>query len=450
MTDAILLVHEDPGVLRATGAHLEELGYDVMRELNAEAGILTSDRSRPAVVVLHHKLAGGSGWPLIATFRGHDASVILLAPTGEESIRTALLAGADNVLNESAGPPLIAAATRAAAGRVRARRAAVLLMSRGMASHGLNPIGSHSPMREVVQQIRSLALTAGTTVLITGEQGVGKGYVARLLHDLGPRASEPFFQCRIAGSSAAELDSDLFGHERGAFPGAATRRQGLLEIADGGTVFLNDAALLSMELQPKVLRYLESQSFRRVGGTRDLRASTRVLAATEHDLQAATAAEQVREDLHYRLTGAVISIPPVRLRSPEDRGTLIELIHRDLCREIEGAPDVISREAMERLLEYPWPGNLREIRGVLDRSMTLNRGQPILNVEHLPGEFRARPGLGDRRHTPRTLEELERLQIERALLYNGGNRTHTARELGISRATLISKIRLYQLGDKEG
>lgn len=445
MTDSILLVHGDPDALRATGGHLEELGYDVTRELNVDAGLLTAARVRPEVVVLHHGLAGGDGYPNIEQFRLGEAGVILMVPPGEEPARRALEAGAELTVPHDAGLGLVAAATARAAVRIRARRAAAALMRRGMAAPGLALLGSRAPMREVAQQVQALAQSERTTVLVHGEQGVGKGYVARLLHDLSPRAAQPFFQCRCAGLSPAELDSLLFGHEKGASPGATERRQGLLELAEGGTVLLHDIADLPLELQPKLLRFLESRAFRRMGGARDLLVDTRLLVATERNLNAEVEAERFREDLFYRLVGAPLLVPPLRDRAPEDRDAMIEHIHQELVREVAGGPPVISVEARDRLLGHPWPGNLRELRTVLDRSLLLARGQPVLNVEHLPGELRARPGLGDRRHTPMTLEEVERQQIERALRFHGGNRTRASKELGISRATLINKIKAYQL-----
>lgn len=447
MTDSILLVHADPDLLRSAGSHLDELGYEVTRELNAEAGLLTAARLRPEVVILHHSLAGGEGYPHVDRFRSGEAGVILLVPPGGDAARVALEAGAEVTVPEGASLPWLAAAAARAAERIRARRAAATLMRRGMAAHGADLLGRHSPMREIVQQVGVLAQAERTTVLLTGEQGVGKGYVARLLHDLGPRAMQPFFQCRCAGVSARELESRLFGHERGAFPGATERRQGLLELAQGGTMLLHDIADLPPELQPKLLRFLETRAFRRMGGGRDLQVDTRLLVATERNLADEVSAGRLRDDLAFRLGGVVLDLPPLRERAREDRDHLVGVFHQELVSEVAGGPPMISPDARDRLLDYPWPGNLRELRTVLDRSLLLARGQPILNVEHLPGELRARPGAGDRRHTPMTLEEVEKQQIERALRYHGGNRTRASKELGISRATLINKIKLYQLAE---
>ncbi|MDZ4673948.1 MAG: sigma 54-interacting transcriptional regulator, partial [Gemmatimonadota bacterium] len=338
-------------------------------------------------------------------------------------------------------------ATARAAERIRARRAAETLMRMGMARQGVAWLGSQAPMREIARQVEVLSQTDRTTVLLQGEQGVGKGYVARLLHDLSPRASAAFFQCRCAGLSPTALDSLLFGHEKGAFPEATARRQGLLELGDGGTLYLQDVADLPLELQPKLLRYLEGRIFRRMGGTRDLQADTRMIVATDRALPQEVEAERLREDLYFRISGVTLTLPPLRDRAAEDRDAMVLRVHEDLLRQVPGSAPSLSTDVRERLLAYPWPGNIRELRQVLDRALLLGRGQPMLQVEHLPGELRARPGPGDRRHTPMTLDEMEHLQIERALRYHAGNRTRASKELGISRATLINKIKLYGLTD---
>lgn len=447
MTDSILLIHGEAETLRTTGSHLEQLGYDVTRELNGDAGLQTAERIRPAVVIVHHALAGGAGHPAVARYRELEAGVVLLVPAGQDAALAGLDAGAELTVVEDAGLALLAAATARAAERVRARRAAETLMRMGMARRGTAGLGTQPPMREIARQVEVLAQTDRTTVLLQGEQGVGKGYVARLLHDLSPRASAAFFQCRCAGLTPTELDSLLFGHEKGAFPGATARRQGLVELGDGGTLYLHDVADLPLELQPKLLRYLEGRIFRRLGGTRDLQADTRMVVATDRKLPQEVEAERMREDLYFRLSGVTLTIPALRDRSAEDREDLILRTHEELLREVPGGSPALSADARERLLVYPWPGNLRELRQVLDRALLLARGQPMLQVEHLPGELRARPGPGDRRHTPMTLEEMEHQQIERALRYHAGNRTRASKELGISRATLINKIKLYGLTD---
>jgi transcriptional regulator with PAS, ATPase and Fis domain len=247
--------------------------------------------------------------------------------------------------------------------------------------------------------------------------------------------------------NTALLESLLFGHERGVFVDATERRRGLIELADGGTVLIREVGDLPAEIQPKLLRVLETRSFRRVGGTDDITVDTRIMVTTRRNLSADVEAERFREDLFYRLSVMPVAIPPIRDRSQEDRVHLIGLLHDEAKLLAPDGPPALAVEAHERFLGYSWPGNVSEMKNVLERSMLLGKGQATINVEHLPGEFRARAGMGDRRHTPMTLQALEHQHIDRTLRYHGGNRTRAAKELGISRATLINKIKLYNITD---
>jgi transcriptional regulator with PAS, ATPase and Fis domain len=288
-------------------------------------------------------------------------------------------------------------------------------------------------MQDFAHQVGLLAQSERTTVLLNGESGTGKGWVARMIHDLSPRTKAPFVEVNCGGLNATFLDSELFGHEKGAFTDAKDRKQGLFEIADHGTIFLDEIGDLAPELQPKLLKVLETKTFRRLGGTREITVDVRLVAATNKNLQAEVETGRFREDLYFRD------------RSREDRLALITRLMGDLRAELPEGPPALSSEVLERLLSYSWPGNVREMRNVLERALILGRGQPAVSVEHLPGEFRARAGVGDRRHTPLSLDDLERQHIERTLKHHAGNRTRAAIELGISRATLINKIKRYNI-----
>ena len=210
---------------------------------------------------------------------------------------------------------------------------------------------------------------------------------------------------------------------------------------------LREIAALPAELQPGLLKVLESRAFRRVGGQRDVTANARLIVTSSRDLAAEVEADAFRGDLYYRLSTMVLAIPPVRDRSENDRMGLVEATMARLAADLPEPAPPISSEAMERLVAYSWPGNIREMRNVLERAILLARGQLAIMVEHLAGELRARPGLGDRRHTPMSIDELERLHIDRTLRFHGGNRTRAAKELRISRATLINKIKRYNITD---
>jgi two-component system response regulator AtoC len=447
MAGSVLLIDDDVDVLRSIGNYFERLGYEVTRELSGEAGLATFDRLRPEVVILDLRLPGMDGMQVLENLRQRDAAVILL--TGEADVSTAVRAmqlGAENFLTKPVDMEHLAAATARVADKARLRRINETLQLQTAPDHGLDSLGNSPGMQDFAHQVGLLAQSERTTVLLTGESGTGKGWVARMIHDLSPRSKAPFVEVNCAGLNATFLDSELFGHEKGAFTDAKDRKQGLFEIADHGTIFLDEIGDLAPELQPKLLKVLETKTFRRLGGTREITVDVRLIAATNKNLQVEVEGSHFREDLYYRLSVMPLMLPAVRDRSREDRLALITRLMTDLQAELPEGPTGLASEVLERMLAYSWPGNVREMRNVLERALILGRGQPALSVEHLPGEFRARPGIGDRRHTPLSLEDLERQHIERTLKHHTGNRTRAAIELGISRATLINKIKRYNLG----
>jgi DNA-binding NtrC family response regulator len=447
MTDSILLIHDDPGLLRSVGAQFEQAGCEVLRELNAESGLATLERVRPDVVCLGIHLAD-SVPDLVRRLGALEAPVIAFGERPDAAITArALKAGATMVADTAIDADLLPALAQRGAQDGRRRRVAEAVIRLGSPRFGLDSLGSSSGMRNLAHQIGLLAGSERTTLLITGEIGVGKAWAARMIHDLGPRAPKPFLEVSLSGQNPSYLESTVFGHEKGAFVEATERRRGLLELADGGTLLLREIADLPAELQPKLLKALETRSFRRLGGTQDVSVDTRLMVTTRRDLGAQVEADRFQKDLFYRLSVMPLALTPLRDRTPEDRNTLLTAIHNALKPGYPDGPPAISVDAADRFLCYAWPGNVREMQGVLERSMIIARGQITINVEHLPGEFRARPGLGDRRHTPMSIDDLEHQHIERTLRYHGGNLSRDAKELGITRATLINKNKLFVITD---
>jgi len=302
-------------------------------------------------------------------------------------------------------------------------------------------LGSGAPMRELLSQIEMLAAADKTTVLLIGESGSGKRRVAELIHAHSVRATNPLMDVNCAKSSNGLLDAELFGTDRG----DAGETTGLLDVALGGTPFVDEIADLDAHLQPKLLRVLEGKGFRRAGGTRDIAANVRVIAATGRDLVNEVTAGAFREDLYYRLNIMPVYLPPLRARSREDLVELVAHVLDELQPMLPDAPVKVSDDALDRILHYPWPGNIRELRNVLERAMMMARGQPAIGLSHLAQDVREAISSGADHHIPKSLVEVERLHIERTLHVHEGNRTHAARELAISRATLIKKIRQYGL-----
>ena len=446
MPDSVLLIDDDVDVLRSIGNYFERLGYEVTRELSGEAGLATYERLRPEVVVLDLSLPGMNGLEVLEHLRQRDAAVILL--TAHSDVPTAVRAmqlGAENFLTKPVDMAHLAAAAARVADKVKLRRVNEALLTQSASGHGLESLGASTVMQEFAHQVRLLAQSERTTVLLEGESGTGKGWVARMIHDLSQRSRAPFVEVNCAGLNSTFLDSELFGHEKGAFTDAKERKQGLFEIADHGTIFLDEIGDLAPELQPKLLKVLETKTFRRLGGTREITVDVRLTAATNKNIPNEVESGRFREDLFYRLSVMPLKLPPLRERSREDRLALVTRLLADLKTELPDGPTNLSSEVLERLLGYAWPGNVREMRNVLERALILGRGQPSLSVEHLPAEFRARPGIGDRRHSPLSLDDLEHQHIERTLKHHAGNRTRAAVELGISRATLINKIKRYAI-----
>ena len=446
MADSILLIDDDADVLRAVGDYFDKIGYEVGRAAAAEAGFEAFDRMRPDVVILDLHLPDVGGLEVLERLRSLGGAVILL--TGQGDIETAVRAmqlGAEHFLTKPVDMSHLAAATARVCDKIHLARQNALLRARGHELEGLESLGVSPAIRELGRQVELLSASERSTVLLTGESGTGKGWVARVIHHLSPRAGGPFIEVNCGGLSATFLESELFGHEKGAFTDAKERRQGLFELADRGTIFLDEIGDLAPELQPKLLKVLETKTFRRLGGTREMTVDVRLVAATNRDIVAEVRAGRFREDLYYRLSVMPLRLPAVRDRSRDDRLALLTRILSDLAPQMPGCPSATSAEALDRLLSAPWPGNVREMRNVIERAMILARGAGQIGVEHLPADLRKGGSGGERRHQPQALAEVERVHIEKTLKFHGGNRTRAAQELGISRATLINKIKIYQL-----
>jgi len=447
MSHTILLVDDDTAILDVLGRYLDRLDHEVMKATDGREAVVVFETHRPDVVVLDLVLPDVTDLELLETLTDRGATVILL--TGHGDVETAVRAmqmGAENFLTKPVDLPHFGAAVARAWENARIRRENERLRREGSDSSGLEGLGVSPHMRELARKVRVLAASDRTTVLLTGESGTGKGWVARMLHDLSPRAQRPFVELNSAGLTPTFLASELFGHEKGAFTDAVSRRDGLFLEADRGTLFLDEVGELNLELQPRLLNVLETRTFRRLGGTRDLSSDVRFVAATNRDLAARVAGGSFREDLYYRLNVAPLHLPPLRERSPDDRLALLHGLLSQLGKEIPGSPGSFAEPALRALLDYAWPGNIREMRNVLERALIFADGVSELQLSHLPDEVRTRNG-GSRwkGFRPESLESVERRHIEKMVRHHQGNRTHAAKELGIARTTLIHKIERYEL-----
>lgn len=442
----ILIIDDDPSVTAALGAFFERGGHHVVRTGTAEEGIETFLRVRPDLVLLDLRLPDGSGFDVLTRLRSEEPVVIIITAHGEIPLAVqAMQEGAENFLTKPVDLPHLGAAAERALEKARLRTLARFARERRGATRVSALLGASPAMRELAHQVEMRAASARTTVLLLGESGTGKGRLAYMIHAMSPRSAANFLDASCAGPAPEVLEVELFGADEGEGDGARPRRLGLVEMAQGGTLFLDEIAELSPTLQTKLLRLLEEGTFRRRPGGPEIAADVRIIAATSRDLVEEVNAGRFREDLYYRLSVMPVHLPPLRARAREDVLDLIGRLVTELCAQLPGAPSELADGALEQLLQHSWPGNIRELRNVLERAMIMARGARRIGVEHLAPDVRRATGPGLSRHVPRSLAEVERAHIERTLRAHNANRTRAARELGISRATLINKIKAYDL-----
>jgi transcriptional regulator with PAS, ATPase and Fis domain len=306
-------------------------------------------------------------------------------------------------------------------------------------------VATSTAMREVLEMAGRVA-PLDTTVLVCGESGTGKEFIVRLIHDHSERAASPFVSVNCAALPENLLESELFGHVRGAFTGAVREKPGLFEVATSGTLFLDEIGEMALTMQAKLLRAIQHGEIRRVGGERTTRVNPRVIAATNRDLLAAVAAGTFREDLYYRLGAFVITVPPLRDRR-EEIPTLVHQFLRTASKKMKKEVRGVSAEAMALLMNYHWPGNVRELENAIQRAVILARG-PSVTVRELPPELRL-PAQAGAPSDSLDLEQHERSVIERALERFGGNRQRAAKALNISTVTLWRRMKRYGLVVRE-
>ena len=446
---SVLIVDDERQVANTFAAFFERNGSHIVTCAYTGADAIAAyEASRPDLVLLDLRLPDMTGFDVYARIREHSPVVIMISGHGDIPLAVqALQGGAENFLTKPVDLAHLAVAAERAFEKVRLRQLNHYLTERRSGVDASFALGSSTVMRDLAAQVDLLAASDRTTVLLLGETGSGKGRVAELIHAHSPRKAEPFVEVSCAAMTAEALEVALFGQDVGAGSGAEPR-VGLFEVADGGTLFLDEIGELGTHLQARLLRVFEGRAFRRMGGTREITTNVRIIAATNRDLVTEVNEGRFREDLYYRLSVMPLYLPPLRARSREDLVELMGRIVDDLRPDLPAAPQRISEEALDRLLRHAWPGNIRELRNVLERAMIVGRGADQIEPRHLPSDVRDTSVPNTEIHIPLTLEEIERAHIDRALAAHNGNRTHAARELGISRATLIKKIKEYGLNPR--
>jgi len=447
-----VLVVDDEKLIRVwLEAHVGAAGYRVDMAEDAAAAREAFQNRSPDAVLLDLKLPDGNGMDLLREFLEIDSDLIVVILSAHGDIATAVEAvklGAHHFLEK---PPKLEdiLVTLAKGLETRALRRVVSGLRRqtGWQFAGVEIVGRSPGMARVVELVGKVAASGDTTVLLRGESGVGKEVVAQAIHARSPRRDYAFLEINCTALPETLLESELFGHEKGAFTDARARKQGLLELADRGTVLLDEIGDLPLGAQAKLLRFLETRTFKRVGGIRDITVDVRVLASTNRDLEQAMRDGQFRQDLFFRLNVIPITIPALRER-PEDVAPLAHHFLNRITAAMRRNARQIGRPALAMLERYGWPGNVRELKNVIERAVILEEGEELL-PEHLPEEMR--PGGRALDLLPGfrlpaggiNLEELEKDLIHQALAQSRGNKTRAAELLGLSRDTLRYRLEKY-------
>ena len=438
----LLIVDDEDTLANAYARFFTRQGHAVRLAGTGAAAIGAFRERRPDVVLLDVHLPDISGFDVIEALKADRPVVVMISGQAEVPLAVrAMQEGMETFLTKPVTLEHLGVAIDRALETVRLRQLRHYISERRV-STGQVALGSSPQMRELAAQVELLAGTERTPVLLLGEIGTGKGRIAELIHAGGARAAGPFVEAHCSTASADALDTELFGVDVPTGDG----RPGLVEVAAGGSLFLDEVADLPLTLQPKVLRVLEGKPVRRARGTREIQPNVRLLAATSRDLIAEVNAGRFREDLYYRLSVMPLRLPPLRDRSREDLVELIARLVDELAPQLPLAPRTVEGPALDRLLRHTWPGNIRELRNVLERAMILGRGSEALDADGLPADVHSRQTLAEGpSFDGRSLETVERDHIARSLHQFSGNRSRTARALGISRATLIKKIKDYGL-----
>jgi DNA-binding NtrC family response regulator len=441
--DTILVLDDEANIRLAVRTVLESHGFQVLEAERCEEAAIIFRRTRPEAVLLDYLLPDGDALDLMAKIRDVDADVPIILLTAHGSIDLAVRAvkqGAEYFFTKPVELPALMVVLERAIENRRARRRELAGRSDG-GKKDVDPfLGTSSAIQSLRAQAQKL-LQSDRPVLVLGETGSGKGVVARWLHRLGPRSKAAFVDVNCAALSRELLESELFGHAKGAFTGADSRKMGLLEVAHRGTLFLDEIGDVDQAVQPKLLTVIEEMRFRRLGEVRDLLVDVRIVAATHRDLADRVQRQLFRADLYFRISALPLRVPPLRERVvdiPILADHFMERISAELGRgEVELTPAAVTA-----LQEYAWPGNIRELRNVLERALLLTDHARI-EPHDLVFEASAPAQAGAGTPGDTTLAELERKHILRILGEEGGNVPRAAQRLGVPRSTLYQRVKTY-------
>ena len=449
MAAASILVVDDEQLIRwSLTSRLADEGYKVF-EAETAAEALKLAREGVDLVLLDYRLPDSDGLAVLKQIKENDPDTLVILLTAYSSVKTAVEAmrhGAYHYVNKPFDLDEIVLLVEKALETTALRREVRALRASQAQPYGLDRIvGDDESMAAMRALLKKIAAGPGSTVLLTGESGTGKDLAAKVLHYASQRATKPFMNITCSALPETLLESELFGHERGAFTGADRQKRGLIEMADGGTVFLDEIGEMVPLLQAKLLRFLEEKAFKRVGGSADIHVDVRVVAATNRDLEEEVKKGRFRSDLYYRLNVVPITLPPLRQRL-KDIPQLVNFYVDQYNSEFRKRITRVTPAAMARLQAYGWPGNVRELRNAVERAMLLTEGDELA-PEHFPlGPGSSSPG--DAVELPATgldLEQWERSFVQQALERSGWNQTKAAALLGLNRDQIRYRIEKFKL-----
>ncbi len=455
--EKILIVDDEAFIRENLERILSEDGYLTCSTGSAAEAIKIVTDDEIGLVLLDLNLGGSSGLDVLRSMREIDPELLVIIITGYGTVESAVEAlkfGAYDYIKKPFKADAIHLIVKLALETQNLRRK-VKRLSRD--AEGINMVGSSPQLLQIFHQVREVAKHETATVLLTGESGTGKELVAQAIHNLSPRCDQPFVEINCGSLPFNLLETELFGHERGAFTDAKLRKIGLFEESDGGSIFLDEIGEMDLGLQVKLLRVLEDRKIRRLGGNRNIDINVRIIAATNADLKNAIERKGFREDLYYRLNVFPIHIPPLRERR-EDIPILLEHFLQRFSREFKKRMRSFSRESLDLMMRYHWPGNVRELRNVVERICIMHDAE-IIQPAQLPREIWG--------ETPQSqipfdcdippegilleevIDRVERELVEKAFRISGGNVAKTARILNVPRGTLRYKLEKYQLGENQ-
>ncbi len=436
----ILVVDDEEGIRTFVAESLERKGHVVAQAADGESALGLARGSSFDLVITDLRMPGMGGMQLLQTLRAEQPEVEVVVLTAHGNVTTAVEAMREGAFDFVQKPISGPAEVRLLADRALERRSLKALVETSQRDSQSPTLSYGDPAMNTVVDALGKVATTEATVLLVGESGTGKEVAARAVHDQSPRANGPFVVVNCATLSENLLESELFGHEKGAFTGANARKRGRVELAHGGSFFLDEIGEMKLELQAKLLRVIQERVFERVGGTRAMEVDVRWIAATNRDLRAMIDEGSFREDLYHRIAVFPVSLPPLRERR-SDIPPLAEALLGRIRIDLKRPRLNLTSDALALLREAPWRGNVRELRNVLERAAILSNGEtidvPELHIESAKTQESAQG--------PETLQDLERRAIEQALARADGSRKEAAAQLGIGLRTLYDKLKRYDI-----